>query len=186
MLSKIFLYKYKYQLILTILGLHCFVVFPSFAQSINQEISYFLKSPRLIRTATTYTNRNVMATYFFVIEMSNNVGNSLQSVVINQQKNLENVKFFPEETTAFIGDNKGQKIPLRAELDQDKDKNQLNIVFKESVKSGQTITIAIQAKNPSYGGIYQFGVTTYPEGNNPQPLYLGIGRIHFDTPDRFN
>lgn len=176
------LLSFQCLFIVGIWGINDHLIVPISAQSINRETSFFRKSPRLIRAATSFRNPRAIATYFFEIEMPENVGNSWQSVLINQQKNRENIKFFPEKTLAFINNNQEKKIPMEAQLEQAEGKNQLNILFKQAIKPGETVTIAIKAINPLYGGIYQFGVRVYPQGNNPQSLYLGIGRIHFDTP----
>jgi hypothetical protein len=174
---------YKYLLILAILGINYpLKLLPIHAQSISEETSFFRKSPRLIRAATTFRNPRAIATYFFEIKMPEDASDSLQSVVINQQKNSETIKFFPDQTKAFIDNNQQESIPITAELERNEDKNQLKILLKQPVKPGDILTLAIRAKNPLYGGIYQFGVTAYPQGNNPQPLYLGIGRIHFTIP----
>lgn len=172
---------FKNIIIIATLAINCYYEFPTFAQSINQEISYFLKSPRLIDAVTTFRNRRAIATYYFTIKIPEDAGNSLKSVTINQQKNSEIIKFFPEKTKAFLGENKEEIISVNVSLTRNEEKNDIKIVFPESIKPGKTLIIGLRARNPLYGGIYQFGVTVYPQGNNPQPLYLGIGRIHFNS-----
>lgn len=155
--------------------------------SAQPTFSYFRKSPRLTRAATSFRYSNAIATYFFEIKLPENVGNSLKEVTINQQINSERIRFFPHQTRAFIQKDNRVEIPVDAELERSNNGkiNQIQIKFRESVKPGETVTIALKARNPSFGGIYQFGVTAYPEGENPRGLYLGIGRIHFDRYDYF-
>lgn len=180
MLSRLF--ASKYLLIAVIFGFNQPLIDPIYAQSVAQKISFFLKSPRLTRAASSFNSTRVISTYFFAIQLPEDAGNSLQSVTINQQVNLETIRFFPEKSRGFLGDNNGKPIEVQVELDQSNNQNQLNIFFSEAIKPGEMVTIAIRARNPLYGGIYQFGVTAYPQGNNPQPLYLGNGRIHFYSP----
>jgi hypothetical protein len=40
-----------------------------------------------------------------------------------------------------------------------------------------TIALAAQ-KNPTSTGVYLFGVTAYPDGENGLEQFLGYGRIH--------
>ena len=42
------------------------------------------------------------------------------------------------------------------------------------------ITVAIESqRNPSWSGVYEFGVTAYPTGENGLGQFLGYGRINF-------
>ena len=178
---------YKYSLIMAISIISCGSMLPTAAQSINQEATYqepsfFLRSPRLVRSATTFRGPRAIASYLFAIEIPQNAGNNLQAVVISQQKNLEEVRFLPDRTRAFIGDTNGEEIAIDTVVEQDSNQNGVRVVFKEPVKPGQKVTLAIGGRNPLYGGIYQFGITVYPQGDNPKSLYLGTGRIHFSTP----
>lgn len=169
-------------LMAVILGCNFPLISPVYAQSLSQESSFFLQSPRLIRAATTFKSPRVIATYFFAIQVPEDAGNSLKLVTINQQVNVETIRFFPDDTKAFLGDNNGTPIAIDTQLDQSDGRNQLNVSFSDAIQPGETVTIAVRARNPLYGGIYQFGVTVYPQGSNPQPLYLGNGRIHFSSP----
>lgn len=52
------------------------------------------------------------------------------------------------------------------------------VIFETPVEPGNTVLIAIKPqRNPSTGGVYLFGVTAYPTGENSSGLYLGSGRI---------
>ena len=53
------------------------------------------------------------------------------------------------------------------------------VVFDAPIEPGNTVTISVKPKrNPSRGGVYLFGVTAYPTGDNSQGMYLGSGRIY--------
>ncbi len=144
------------------------------------DFSFFRKSPRLSRAVTTYTLRNVLSSYIFEIEIPLEAKNNLTRVIINQQKNVETIKLFPNKTRAFIINGREEEIPVNVTLNRSNNLNELTINLVQPVSSGEKVRIKVRAINPIYGGIYQFGVTVFPEGNNPRSLYLGIGRFHFD------
>ncbi|WP_308254611.1 DUF2808 domain-containing protein [Geminocystis sp. GBBB08] len=144
------------------------------------EINFFRASPRLTRSVATFTLPDVVSTYIFEIEIPENVGNNVQKIVINQQKNFETITFFPDDTRVFILTQNKQSLDVNSTLNVTNDKNEIIINLLQPAKPGEKLRLTIRARNPLYGGIYQFGVTIYPEGNNPQSLYLGIGRFHFD------
>jgi hypothetical protein len=146
----------------------------------SPELSFFRQSPRLTRTATTYKSANTLSFYIFEIEIPEEAGNRLQKVVIRQQPNLELIRLFPNQTKAFLLNQPEQQIPIKVSLDRTDDQNELTINFLEPVSPGEKVRIKIRAINPLYGGIYQFGVTVFPQGSNPSRLYLGIGRFQFE------
>ncbi|NCO74331.1 MAG: DUF2808 domain-containing protein [Cyanobacteria bacterium] len=151
-----------------------------------KQINFFLSSPRLTRAVSTFTLPNVISTYIFEIEIPENAGNNLQKIVINQQINTEIITFFPEKTKAYIINSPVKSLDINTRLNVNGNTNEIIIDLLSPVKPTEKVKLAIQGRNPLYGGIYQFGVTVYPQGNNPQSLYLGIGRFHFDTRgDRF-
>ncbi|MGB8700480.1 MAG: DUF2808 domain-containing protein, partial [Thermosynechococcaceae cyanobacterium] len=55
------------------------------------------------------------------------------------------------------------------------------IPFETAIAPGHSVTITLQVeKNPVIDGIYQFGVTAFPVGENSTGLYLGTERVHYD------
>jgi hypothetical protein len=153
---------------------------PTLAEVSPTEINFFRASPPLIRSHPTYTFPDVISTYIFEIEIPENAGNNIQKIVINQQINTEIITFFPDKTKAFILNQGKKSLDVNSTLNVTNNQNEIMINLLQSAKPGEKLRLAIQARNPLYGGIYQFGVTVYPEGNNPQSLYLGIARFHFD------
>ncbi len=151
-----------------------------------EPVMTFSSSPRLIRSMTTYRNPSVLANYQFTLEIPSDAGTPLKKVKITQQSNLEIIRFFPEQTKAFIGQkfiNKDdQIIPIESAIFEKNTENSLLITFTQGLEPGTTLTLSLRGKNPRYGGIYQFGITVFPAGNQAQPLYLGVGRIHFSQP----
>jgi Protein of unknown function (DUF2808) len=53
-------------------------------------------------------------------------------------------------------------------------------VFDQPVQPGSVVTLALQVDaNPQIAGIYQFGVTAFPVGENSTGQFLGVERINF-------
>lgn len=160
--------------------------YPSSAQVSPRNLSFFRSSPRLTRSVTTFSFADVISTYIFEIEIPQNAGNNLQKIIINQQKNTETITFFPDKTKVFILNQNQKPLDVNSILNVNNNQNEIIINLSQPANPGDKIRLAIKAKNPLYGGIYQFGITVYPEGNNPQSLYLGIARFHFNMRgDRF-
>jgi Protein of unknown function (DUF2808) len=153
---------------------------PLLAEVALTDINFFRVSPRLVRSHATFSFPNVISTYIFDIDIPKNAENNLHKIVINQQENTETITFFPDKTKAFIINQNQKSLALNSTLNVTNNQNEVIINLLQPAKQGDKIRLAIQARNPLYGGIYQFGVTVYPEGNNPQSLYLGIARFHFD------
>lgn len=86
-----------------------------------------------------------------------------------------------------MGNNhQNQPVNVSAETNIISDKNEIIIELEPSIASGKRVKLEVKARNPLYGGIYQFGVSVYPQGENPRALYLGIARFHFAQPgERF-
>lgn len=164
-LSEVSILKYSSKLI--------------FTRVLAQEISFFRYSPRLVRSNATFKMPDVISTYIFEIEIPENADNNLSKVVINQQINLETITFFPEDSKAFVIKGKESEIDANFTLNTE-GKNEITVNLLQPVKAGEKLKLAIKARNPLYSGIYQFGVTVYPEGNNPRSLYLGNARFSFD------
>jgi len=149
-----------------------------------QEISFFRTSPRLVRSHSTFTFPNAISTYIFEIEIPKEAENSLNKIIINQQQNTETINFFPDKTKAFIINNNQQILidNVKTTNNIDDNKNEIIIELNPSIPAGNRVKLEVKARNPLYGGIYQFGVTAYPQGENSRSLYLGIARFHFDQP----
>jgi hypothetical protein len=142
----------------------------------------FDKSPRLLDAVTTFNNvRAWGATYYFTIELPQEAGEPINQVVISQRQGSEDIDFFLDKTVAVKGEygNKGEAIALQ-KVNQDEKTKAITVVFESPVEPGTTFSIGLKPKeNPSYSGIYLFGVTAIPLGEKPQPLYLGVGRLTF-------
>lgn len=161
-------------------GVNSLVLKPVSAVELPNGKKAFERSPRLIRTAATFSSRNSSAAkYQFTIEVPEDAREALKSVTIAQKENFDTVVFKEDKTLASMGSNlSGANIPLAAVGGESKP-GKITVVFDTPVEPGNTVTISVQPKqHPSTDGVYLFGVTAYPTGENSPGLYLGSGRIH--------
>jgi Protein of unknown function (DUF2808) len=140
--------------------------------------------PALTRAAATETGASMSSTYEFTLTVPQDAGQPLKAVKIVQAENLETVKFDISHSQAFIG----ERLTASSEIglasiggEQPSNPGEAMIVFDQPVQPGSTVTIALAAqRNPNRGGVYLFGVTAYPAGENGLGQFLGFGRINFD------
>lgn len=152
--------------------------------SINQVgQTFFDHSPILIRAVSSQNGANLPSTYKFTLTVPSNAGRPLKAVTITQVKNAETIKFDLRNSSAYIGRQltSDSEVSLASvSSDQPANAGETAIVFAQPVLPGNTVTIALSAqKNPVGGGIYLFGVTAYPDGENGLGQFLGYGRINF-------
>ena len=143
----------------------------------------FERAPRLIRTAASHSSVNSPSSYQFTIEVPEDAGEALKAVIISPKKNAKNINFDVSDSNAFIGDSfaGGTSLSL-ANIGggQMNGSNEVTFVFDEPVEPGNTVTVSLKVnRNPGGSGVYLFGVTAFPEGENSPGLYLGSGRLHF-------
>ncbi|MGK7930939.1 MAG: DUF2808 domain-containing protein [Microcystaceae cyanobacterium] len=175
----------RFILFLTLLlnSLVLFPIKPVVAQStVNSSLSYFKKSPRLTNVMTTFNAVRVWsATYYFTIEMPKDAGNTLSTIAIQQRAGYEEIDFYLDKTVAFLGNHRNKKDPIAIEsITQDPNSQVITLTLASPIPSDTVFTIGLKPKrNPDVAGVYLFGVTVYPTGNNPSGLYLGAGRLHF-------
>ncbi|ACK69460.1 conserved hypothetical protein [Gloeothece citriformis PCC 7424] len=142
----------------------------------------FEKAPRLLDAITTYSSVRVPAAkYYFTIAVPENAGEPLGKIVIGQRYSPETIRFSPEKTVAFEGTytNRGKSFTIN-EAQWDRQFETVTVTFDPPIEPGNTITLGLKPiQNPDYGGVYLFGVTVFPVGENSAGLYLGVGRLHF-------
>lgn len=143
--------------------------------------TFFFHPPRLVRVNATEKQSYAPSTYEFTLTVPANAGRSLKAVTIAQAPNLETVKFDLGRSKAFAGERfaSGMEIPLASVGGTQTKAGEAMIVFDQPVQPGSTVTVALAAQaNPGLGGVYQFGVTAFPEGENGLGQFLGIGRLN--------
>ncbi|WP_009546545.1 DUF2808 domain-containing protein [Crocosphaera subtropica] len=159
---------------------------PIIAEEKKSSISYFSRSPRLINVMTTYRGARVGSPrYYYTIELPDESGEALKTITINKRQGFEEIDYYPKATIAFQGTPNHRENALTIEESTwDKTTETMTITFDPPVSPGTTFTVGLKAKqNPDHGGTYLFGVTVFPDGNNPRDLYLGSGRLYFEGTD---
>jgi hypothetical protein len=151
--------------------------------ALAEEITFFTKSPRLLKVTSTYSEVAVRAAkYYITIDLPDNAGQPLGKVTVHQREGLERIVFRPQDTFAFLGtrQNRGQALTIARVDYEPENKNTISIIFDPPVPAGNTVTLGLKPEqNPNYEGIYLLRITAYPLGEQARGLYLGVGRLHF-------
>lgn len=144
--------------------------------------STFSHPPILVRASTSQLAVRSPSTYEFTLSLPADAGQPLKAVTIAQDVNIETVQFDGGRSQAFAGDRfaQGPAIPLASVGgEQPPNAGEVTVVFEQPVQPGSTVTVAIPViENPSFGGVYEFGVTAYPVGENQTGQFLGYRRIN--------
>ncbi|BAY49292.1 hypothetical protein SAMD00079811_69210 [Scytonema sp. HK-05] len=166
----------------------CTAVIGGYTVDLSQAVQlrdgkvYFVQPPSLGDVVTTYKETYVWgATYYFTIGLPENAGEPLQRITINQREGVDRVRFDLKDTSAFEGtrSKKGQKLALKDAASDRKTKT-ISLTFDPPVPPGRTITIALKpVQNPQVAGVYLFGVTAFPPGEQAHGQFLGYGRLQF-------
>lgn len=150
---------------------------------------FFERSPTLVNFSATFQSvRTWGAKYYLTIALPPALGAPLGKVTIQQQPNIQTIAFLVDQTFAFLGDRhqQGDKLTLKSTT-FDPNTNTITVIFDPPVPPGNIVSIGLKpVQNPDYGGIYQFGITAYPPGENSPGLYLGVGRLAiYEAGDRW-
>ncbi|WP_013325351.1 DUF2808 domain-containing protein [Gloeothece verrucosa] len=142
----------------------------------------FEKSPLLLDAITTFDGVRVPAAkYYFTIEIPEDVGEPVGKIVIGQRYSPQTIDFYPEKTVAFVGTytHRGENYTIK-NAEWDRQFETVTVTFDPPIPPGNTVTVGLKPiRNPDYGGVYLFGVTVFPQGEDSLGLYLGVGRFHF-------
>ncbi|HEY9628655.1 MAG TPA: DUF2808 domain-containing protein [Coleofasciculaceae cyanobacterium] len=151
---------------------------------------YFDHPPTLVNAVTTRrTASSSGATYYFTLAVPEDAGEPLQRVSITQQDGssfAQLVRYNTDKTRAFLGTprNRSGEVTL-GETTFDADSQTVSVEFDPPVLAGKTVTVGLRpVRNPQRDGIYLFGVTAYPAGEDAYGQFLGYGRLDFDRSDR--
>ncbi|KAI9130060.1 DUF2808 domain-containing protein (plasmid) [Acaryochloris sp. CCMEE 5410] len=154
---------------------------PSTAVQFPDGRTAFNSPPRLIEAESSYTQQNVPSTYYFTLKIPANAGEPLKAIKIAQRENVETISYGGNSTRAFQGSRwaRGTQFSLTP-VGGSTEPGAMTVVFDSPVQPGETITVALKAKNnPTFGGIYHFGVTAYPAGDKSIGQFLGYARLSF-------
>lgn len=163
-------------------------VSPGQAAQLSDGTIVFTVPPRLIEAVTT-RNRvsEPNAIYYLTLDLPAGAEEPLQKLQIRLDEGRANLlRFHLDATRAFSGNrhSQGTSLPL-GEVVENSDTKTLTINFDPSVTPGQLVTVALYpVRNPRFEGTYLFGVTAFPQGDQPQSYFSGYARLSFYNDDR--
>ena len=151
-----------------------FAIAPTEALTLRNGKTYFESVPTLLDAYTTQNGVNFSgASYFFNITVPNNAGVPLKKVEIKQFRAMDDVDL------DFDRAEMGQEISMD-------ESRKISVVFNPPIAPGESVSIRLRpVRNPRFGGVYLFGVTAFPQGEDPHGQFLGFGRLHFYDHDNF-
>ncbi|PZV12527.1 MAG: hypothetical protein DCF20_17535 [Pseudanabaena sp.] len=151
--------------------------------------TYFVNLPLLIGAETTINVVYVRgAIYYFAIALPQDMGEPLQKLEIYQTAGFDSVNFYSNATIAYLQSPSGDRVPISSQteilLSQDSDRQKVTVTFDPQIPatnqlSSTLIVGLIPVQNPRYSDTYMFGVTAFPQGDRPNPQFLGYGRLSF-------
>jgi len=156
---------------------------PTPAVQLADGTVHFAHPPRLVDTVAnfraTYTPN---AIYYFTLDLPADAGEPLQRVAITKTEGGGDIYYRLDRFRAFEGTfyRKGAELAI-AEVTADRDTNTVAVIFDPPIPPGRTITVGLRSlRNPHIPGVYLFGVTAFPAGEQPYGQFLGFGRIYFN------
>ena len=160
---------------------------PTQAVQLADGKTYFVQPPRFEgATATQKTAYFWGSTYYFTLTVPENAGESLQKVMIAPEDAPDRARFDVRQTEAIAKTrDREAKLPLK-EVTQDPKTRAITVNFDQPVAPGSVVRIGLYAeRNPDVGGVYLYGVTAYPTGDQPYGQFLGYGRIQITDREFF-
>lgn len=145
--------------------------------------TFFSHPPQLVQMIASQHQANVPSTYAVTLRVPVDAGQPLKAVKIAQEPNLSTIKFALDRSKAFTGERfaAGREIPL-ASVGGQSTPGEAMVVFAQPVQPGSSVTITLETNaNPEAGGIYEFGITAFPDGENGLGQFLGLRRISFQN-----
>lgn len=209
MFQQFYAKVFRPSIVISIGFLPCLLALPVVAGQSSDGRSFFNRSPRLIRAATSTVQSSAPSSYQFTVVVPQDAGEPLKAIKITQTENASMVTFDQEKTLAFAGDSfaGGSAIALANVRDgqlvsealvssanvssvevsspQPVNSGETIVVFDPPVSPGTTVTIDLKAEKNPIPGIYLFGITAYPAGDKGIGQFLGYGRLHFNSTSRF-
>jgi hypothetical protein len=145
--------------------------------------SFFIHPPQLLRVTASQVGSNLASTYEVSLKVPEDAGQGLKAIKISQSSNLEVINFNVSQSQALVRRQDGADSPLALASvggPQMAQPGEVTVVFEQPVMPGSMVTVMIPTlANPTFGGVYEFGVTAYPSGDNPLGQFLGLRRINF-------
>lgn len=143
--------------------------------------TYFEQPPSLLGASVTHNSTYFPgAIYSFTLAVPAQAGEPLGSVMIKPEPSADYVRFELAEVEAYEGTTRRDKVGRAAKaVESDSEPRSITVTFDPPVAPGKSVTIALRSiQNPRYDGVYLYGVTAFPVGEQPYGQFLGFGRIN--------
>jgi hypothetical protein len=175
--------------LLTSLAVGAIAPFPVRTVELADGTIAFNHPPALVNAETTRSSAGATRVfYYFTLELPGDAGEPLQRLAITQEDGssfLRRVEYDLEDTRTFMGTvgDRGSEVAI-ADAVYNQDSQTILITLANPVPPGSTITLALRPnRNPRREGVYLFGVTAFPAGEQTQGQFLGYGRFHIYRSD---
>jgi len=160
---------------------------PAQAIQLADGTTQFVDLPRLIKTHSSQTDIYAYnARHYLTLTLPEGATESLGAVVVQQREGSDrNWRYDLDRLRVFsdLDRNRVQRWPMTPRFDRDT--HTLTLTFDPPIPPGTTFTLALTPRhNPASEGIYLWGVTAFPAGDQPVGRFLGYGRFQFYRPDR--
>lgn len=140
----------------------------------------FDRPPTLVEATTQDRQAGSSGRYHFVIEVPADAGEPLGSVVITPRDHASRIAFSVDASEATLAPAyaQGPSVELASVGGPTDGSNEVLVAFADPVQPGETVTVTLSTNVNPWGGVYLFGVTGYPAGENSMGQFLGYGRLH--------
>lgn len=172
-------------LILATLGLY--LVFPSVHGIQYSDGTTGFSYP--LRLTTARTTRNTTSqrypTYYISFTFPEAAEEPLDQLVISLDEGRRDPTFSYrlEATQAIVHTPAGDRTLPIGTMTQASMTKALTIQFDPPIPPGNPITLVLKPEqNPRFEGVYLFGITAFPVGQNVEPTFVGYARLSFYEP----
>lgn len=145
----------------------------------------FNHPPDLVEATTRHHFAGGGSAYHFVIEVPDDAGESLGAVVLTPRDHARSIAFNVGGSSAHLEGAyaNGPRVELSSVGGAPENPDELLVVFDDPIAPGETVTVTLRPIYNPRGGVYLFGVTAYPDGDNGVGQFLGYGRINIYETD---
>lgn len=141
---------------------------------------HFAGVPRLVQARTTRTQARTWGShYYFTVSVPDDASEPLGQLMLRQDEGADRFgRYELDATIAFVEGDRKQRANLAA-IKINRDDRSLTAQFDPPIQPGQTVTLGIRPVQTPSAGIYLWGVTAFPAGDQVAPQFIGYGRLHF-------
>ncbi|MGF1569809.1 MAG: DUF2808 domain-containing protein [Nodosilinea sp.] len=138
-----------------------------------------------LRLTDSYATRNRVSdgnvTYYLTFDFPAAALEPLDKVVVSLDEGRDPAFSYQlDAVQAFTNTPAGQVPIALGELTQDADSKALTVLFDPPLPPGSSVTLALKpTRNPRFAGVYLFGATAFPVGQDVRPTFMGYARLTF-------